>query len=455
MSPHARTTATRLRRWRPGVLAWALAVLVFAASTTLQIVGVPGTSSFGTRTRFDLDVYRIGGQLWHQGISLYAEGSLPFTSDGIWLPFTYPPFAALLFTPLGAIPLTAGGIAISIVSALCLLYATVVFLRMLHVGSSGNRPLAALWISAGAIWCNPFGMTMGFGQINMILLVLVVVDLFVIGRRRDNPANVLRGGLIGLASAVKLTPLVFLAVFAAGARWRAVATGVITFVLAAVIAVAWLPSDSLTYWTHTVFHTGRIGLPQGPINQNLNAFWLRLLGADNPAAPAAWVFSAIVVTALAGAAIWRALPIQAFADDPTPRDDVNAVAIACVVALWGLVVAPTTWAHHWVWSLPAILACGVIAVASRNRWTTRLYGGLAAVGIPVFAIGPFQLLPSAVDTWSWWQHLIGNTYLLWALAFLFLLWLKPFRTETPFNPDDARGPVDARLGPVVPTWPTD
>lgn len=442
MSPHARSTATRLRRWRPGVFAWVLAGLVFAASTTLQIVGVPGTSSFGTRTRFDLDVYRLGGQLWHQGISLYADGSLPFTADGIWLPFTYPPFAAMLFTPLGATPLNVAGVAVSIVSAACLLYVTVIFLRMLHVGDAGNRLLIGLWISAAAVWCNPFGMTMSFGQINIILLTLIVVDLFVVGRRPGNPVNVLRGGLTGLAAAIKLTPLVFLAVFAVGGKWRAVVTGVVTFVLAAVIAVAWLPSDSLTYWTHTVFHTGRIGLPQGAINQNLNAFWLRLFGADNPAAPAAWVLSGIVVTVLAAAAVWRTGPIRAFGPDPTPRDDVNAVAAACAIALWGLVIAPTTWAHHWVWALPAILTCAVIAVASRERWTTRLYGALAVLGVPVFAIGPFQLMPARVDAWTWWQQVVGNAYLLWGLAFLVLLWLKPFRSTAPFDPEGAVAVAD-------------
>ncbi|MFC0313820.1 glycosyltransferase 87 family protein [Gordonia phosphorivorans] len=429
MSPQARTTATRLRRWRPGTPAWALAALVFVASSTLQIVGVPGTSSFGTRTRFDLDVYRLGGQLWHQGISLYAEGSMPFTADGIWLPFTYPPFAALVFTPLGAISLAVGSIAISVVSVLCLVYVTVIFLRMLHVGSARNRPLLALWIAAVAVWCNPFGMTLGYGQINLILLVLIVTDLFVLGHRADAADSRLRGALIGLASAVKLTPLVFLGVFAAAGRWRAVLVGAATFLIAAVIAAAWLPADSFTYWTHTLFHTGRIGVPEGPINQNLNGAWLRLVGADNPVAPALWVVSALGVTVLAGLALARTRPVAAFAPGATHRDDVNALLAACVVGFWGLLVAPTTWAHHWAWALPAVLACFVIASAPSGRWATRLYGGLGIVGIPVFAIGPFQLMPKDVTTWAWWEHLVGNAYLLWTLAFLMLLWLLPFRRD--------------------------
>lgn len=435
MSPHARTTVTRLRHWRPGVIAWALAALVFAASSTLQVVGVPGTSSYGTRTRFDLDVYRLGGSLWHQGVSLYADGSLPFTQDGIWLPFTYPPFAALLFTPLGAIPLDAGGIALSVVSVAALVYVTVVVLRLLHVGNRANRPLLALWISALAVWSNPFGMTLSFGQINIILMAMIVVDLFVVGRRRTDspeaPASApLRGILIGLASAIKLTPLVFLGVFAAAARWRAFWTGVVTFAVAALIGAAWLPADSFVYWTHTVFHTGRIGVPEGPINQNLNAAWLRILGADNPAAPAAWVMSALAVTVLAAVALWRTRPVEAFGAHPTDHDDVNAVLATCIVALWGLLVAPTTWSHHWVWALPAILACFVVAGSSGTAWTVRIYGTLGVVGVPIFTIGPFQLLPENVTTWSWWQQIVGNAFLLWGLALLIALCAKPFRTRS-------------------------
>ncbi|MCK0440976.1 glycosyltransferase 87 family protein [Gordonia alkaliphila] len=427
MSPQARTTATRLRRWRPGALSWALAGLVFVASSTLQIVGVPGTSSFGTRTRFDLDVYRLGGQLWHQGISLYADGSMPFTADGIWLPFTYPPFAALVFTPLGALSLDVGGIAISVISVLCLVYVTVIFLRMLHVGSATNRPLLALWISAIAVWCNPFGMTLGYGQINLILLVLIVTDLFVLGHRPRVPDRKFRGALVGLASAIKLTPLVFLGVFAAAAKWRAVFVGIGTFVVAALIGAAWLPSDSYRYWTHTLFHTGRIGVPEGPINQNLNGAWLRLVGPENPVAPALWVISALAVTVLAGFALYRTRPVAAFARGASHRDDVNALLAACIVGLWGLLVAPTTWAHHWAWALPAVLACFVIASVPGSPWTARLYGGLGIVGIPIFAIGPFQLMPADTAAWNWWQHLVGNSYLFWTLGFLLLLWRKPFR----------------------------
>lgn len=111
-----------------------------------------------------MDVYRLGGQLWHQGFSLYADGSLPFTEDGIWLPFTYPPFAALLFTPLGAMSLAVTSIGVSVVTVLLLVYVTKVTFDVLGVGDRANRWQTALLLSAATVWFNPFGMTLGFGR---------------------------------------------------------------------------------------------------------------------------------------------------------------------------------------------------------------------------------------------------------------------------------------------------
>ncbi|GAC78652.1 putative mannosyltransferase [Gordonia malaquae NBRC 108250] len=402
-----------------------LTALVFIVSSTLQIAGVPFTSSFGTRTRFDMDVYRLGGQLWHQGFSLYADGSLPFTEDGIWLPFTYPPFAALLFTPLGAMSLAVTSIGVSVVTVLLLVYVTKVTFDVLGVGDRANRWQTALLLSAATVWFNPFGMTLGFGQINLVLMAVIVVDVFVMGRR-PGPSTALQGVLTGLAAAVKLTPLVFLGVFLMAERIRAVAAGVVAFVGAALIAWVWIPDDSKTYWTDTVFHTGRIGEPEGRINQNLNALWLRLFDDGGSTASVLWVLSSLLVTVPAVFAVLAARPREAFAPGPI-GGRVNAMVVTCAIAVWGLLVSPTTWAHHWVWCVPAIVTALVFVSRTDSPRVRAVYGSLAAVGTVIFAMGPFQLLPPIQDGWSWWQHIVGNAYPLWGIALLIAFWRLPYR----------------------------
>ncbi|WP_341257293.1 glycosyltransferase 87 family protein [Gordonia malaquae] len=425
MSSSIRAAESTLRRWRPGPGVSTLTALVFIVSSTLQIAGVPFTSSFGTRTRFDMDVYRLGGQLWHQGFSLYADGSLPFTEDGIWLPFTYPPFAALLFTPLGAMSLAVTSIGVSVVTALLLVYVTKVTFDVLGVGDRANRWQTALLLSAATVWFNPFGMTLGFGQINLVLMAVIVVDVFVMGRR-PGPSTALQGVLTGLAAAVKLTPLVFLGVFLMAGRIRAVVAGVVAFVGAALIAWVWIPDDSKTYWTDTVFHTGRIGEPEGRINQNLNALWLRLFDDGGSTASVLWVLSSLLVTVPAVFAVLAARPREAFAPGPI-GGRVNAMVVTCAIAVWGLLVSPTTWAHHWVWCVPAIVTALVFVSRTDSPRVRAVYGSLAAVGTVIFAMGPFQLLPPIQDGWSWWQHIVGNAYPLWGIALLVAFWHLPYR----------------------------
>ena len=415
--------AERLTRWSPGPAARAAIVAAFALSAALQILGVPFTSSFGTRTRFDMDVYRIGGQIWHQGLSLYADGSMPFTADGIWLPFTYQPFAALLFTPLCAIPLAVASIGISLVTAALLVYVTKLSLAVLDIGSPGNRWWLAIAASVATIWFNPFWMTLGFGQINVVLMAMIMIDVFVLHRAGGRRAQ---GVLIGIASAVKLTPLVFLGVFLVARRFRAVATGLAAFVGAAAIGWIWMPADSRTYWTDTLFHTARIGQPEGRINQNLNAAWLRVFGDAGSAAEVAWILSSVAATVLALAAVLAARPAEAFARGPmTGR--VDALAITCAVAVWGLLVSPTTWAHHWVWCVPALLLCLTIGWRVDERRYRATYFGLAGTGVVIFAVGPFQLLPPIEHGWAAWQHLIGNAFTLWGVTLLVALWRLPYR----------------------------
>ena len=412
-----------LGRWAPSRAVRALVGLAFVISAAMQMFGVPFTSSFGTRTRIDLDVYRIGAQIWQDGQSLYADGSMPFTSDGIWLPFTYPPFAALGFVPLGAMPLQVAGILMSLVTIALLVISVTIVLRLLSIGTAHSRLWITLAICAGALWLNPVWMTLGFGQVNVVLMAMVIIDVFVLARLR-RPYSRAQGVLIGLAAAIKLTPLVFFFVFVAARRWRAVCTAAATFVFAGALAWVWLPADSFGYWTHTLFHTTRIGDPAGRINQNLNAAWVRVL----PGTPGqiAWVLSALAVTALAFYAVRSCGPVRALATGGSPADRINAMLVTCAIAVWGLLVSPTSWAHHWVWAIPLILTAVVIAARSPERNTQIAYACLAVSGLIVFSLGAFQLLPKDSSSWTVIEQIVGSSYSIWGIAALFLIWRFPY-----------------------------
>ena len=393
-----------LTGWSPSRAVIAAIVAAFAVTAMIRVTGTPFTHSFGRFDRIDIDVYRLGAQMWRNGGSLYASGSMPFTTDGIWLPFTYPPFAALSFLPFTAVPLVVAGTVMAVVTLIATVVGTAIVLRALRIGSDGNRVWIVLAVSTVALWTNPYWMTLGFGQINVVLLVLVAVDLLVLGPRGSR----WHGVLIGVAAAIKLTPLAFVLWLLVRRDGRAVLRAVGTFAAAAVIALVWAPSDSVRYWSHTVFHTDRIGDLAGGINQSVNGMWIRLLGSGG-GEQLVWVASVVVLTTLAWVAISRAR---------TVGGDVLGV---CVTAVWAVMVSPTSWAHHWVWSVPAVLALAAAAVRTDHPRPRRVLLGTAGTGLVVVGVAPFQFFHGDPTRWSVAQTVLGNAFCLWGLALLVVM----------------------------------
>jgi alpha-1,2-mannosyltransferase len=241
----------------------------------------------------------------------------------------------------------------------------------------------------------PVRLSLSFGQVNLLLMALVVADCLL--PRTWWP----RGTLIGIAAAVKLTPFAFLLFFAAGRRWRPVWTAVAAFAVVTLVAWAFWPPSLGAYLSTVLGDPTRIGGLTYVGNQSLNGFWHRL-GVDSTAV---WVVSVLAVVALGWLAVHRT---------HAAGDHVGAL-LATAVA--GLLASPVSWSHHWVW---AVVALAWLAPRVRT-WPTRI---TAAVGLLLFVLPPHWILPNRYDReldWSWWQHIVGNDYTWCGLALLLVL----------------------------------
>ena len=88
------------------------------------------------------------------------------------------------------------------------------------------------------------------------------------------------------------------------------------------------------------------------------------------------------------------------------------LALICV-AMFGLVVSPVSWSHHWVWALPTVIVCGVVAYRHRHA----LLGAVTAAGVALMVWTPITLMPEHHETTaSLWRQLVGGSYVWWALA---------------------------------------
>ncbi|WP_312884554.1 glycosyltransferase 87 family protein [Nocardia barduliensis] len=343
----------------------------------------------------DLQVYRNGARVWLDGGDLY--GPMP-PVEGIGLPFTYPPLAALFFAPLALMPLLLAEVLVVATNVASL--GISLWLVLARLRPELSRPaVLTLVIAAVAVaqFFEPIRQTFGFGQINLVLLAAITLDCLM--RKPFWP----RGMLIGIAVSVKLIPAGYLLYFVLRKDWKAAGTLVVSAIAAVGLGFLLFPSDSVDYWFHTLADTGRIGPPYFAGNQSIKGMAFRL-GVGDTVATLLWITLSVLAVALA--AVWMRRLIDAGA----------TVAALLVNAAAVLLVSPVSWSHHWVWIAPALVLTADLMV--RGARSPRVIGAVAA-GCVLFLIGPHWLLPHSRDReldWAWWQQIIGSSYVLATLA---------------------------------------
>jgi alpha-1,2-mannosyltransferase len=405
--PQADRLFRDMSRWRSPdgagrwpTVAWRLFQLLTLAALVWACWRLLGHSTY----RIDIDVYRMGGRAWLDGRPLYADGATFKTQAGLDLPFTYPPLAAVVFAPFALLPLPVAGTAITITTLLLLIVSTVIVLTRLDVWPTTSVTIEPAWLRRGwlaaaivapvVVYLEPIRANFDFGQINVVLMTLVIADC--VPRRTPWP----RGILLGVAIALKLTPAVFLLYFVLRRDTRTLVITASSAAVATLIGFVFAWRDSWEYWTATVRNTDRIGTATLNTNQNI-AGTLARLGLGEGERFALWVLLCFVVL---GATIWAARR--------SLRADQPLLALICV-AMFGLVVSPISWSHHWVWALPTVLVCAVVAYRRRNL----LLGAVTAAGVALMVWTPITLMPEHHETTaSLWRQLAGGSYLWWALA---------------------------------------
>ena len=389
-------------------------VAAAAISAYAVVYGRPGEAPFLPERfkltppyRIDLDVYRLGAETLLRGGDLY--GTLPDTEIGANLPFTYPPIAAMLFAPLALLTMRDANLLFSFGTFGLLVVVMVLVIRELTDVRGPRLMLAGLAAGTVGFWLGPVRESVEFGQVNVALMALVVVDV-VVGRGKR-----WQGVLTGLAMAIKLTPAVFLAYFLVKREWRALATAVASALLFTLLGflVAW--EESIRYWTGTITDPDRIGGLAYVSNQSMNGVLLRL-GLDGGAATLTW----FLLSAVLGLSL-LVLMVRLFQRG-------HNLAAALTMGVYALLASPVSWSHHWVWAGPAILL--LLIWARRYRSPGAL--ALAGSGLLIFITRLIWDLPDEDALqglgWTWQQHLPGNAQAAWALAFLaFLAFGSPAR----------------------------
>lgn len=333
---------------------------------------------------FDLSVYYGAVNYWTHtpGVSIY-DFITPQSTYG----FTYPPFAAIVMLPFA---LMEWHVAI-VVTCVAIVAATLAVLFW-FVAPLARRHGWNLWYAMGiavaiAIAFDPLRETFLFGQVNMYLVAMVGFDLLVLTARNSRFSGV----GIGLATAIKLTPGVFIVYLLVTKRWRAALTASAAAAGATLVGAAFTPDASRVFFTDALWNTDRVGQTAFISNQSLNGAVSRLNYLDP--STTLWIVSVVLVLAIWAVRVRRA--VQA-------GDERTGFALTGVVTC---LISPITWIHHLVWVMPALmLLVGHAFDASPKR--RRMVWGITAFSFVVLA----SRLAWAYD--NRWYH----GFLLWFMS---------------------------------------
>lgn len=395
---NARRDSAAIRRAVKARLAAGFAPLALAVSVVSRIAW---TYLAANGTNFvDLHVYVGGGSVLGTDDRLYQYVYAGPTM--VPLPFTYPPFAALVFYPLHWIPFAA--IAFGwLLGVIAGLYAVVRVSQRLLGG--GSRAVAMGWTAIG-IWLDPVRSTLDYGQINVFLCLAGLCA--VLSRRWW-----LSGLLVGVAAGVKLTPAITGLYFLGARRYGAAVCAACVFVLTGALAYLGFGDEVRHYFRDLVFDPSRMGSVASPFNQSLRGVIGVLTGRD--AGFSAVMLIALAVTAMLALRAWRV----AYHRAGSPPDRLAGIL---VVQLFGLLVSPISWTHHWVWIVP-LLVWLTHGVRGSRRGARVLCGVWLLVTLVCSPLALKYVENSGAQ--PWFYHLPGLIYVATAVGTLGWIALSP------------------------------
>ncbi|MEV4275838.1 glycosyltransferase 87 family protein [Actinoplanes xinjiangensis] len=360
------------------------AMVIGLASITVGLVVI----AVFRNSYFDSRVYHGAIVYWFRDGGMVYDFLRPGTPYG----FTYPPFAGLVMSPMTVLPL----LMVMILATIGTVVTTALLVWWL-AGPLIRRHGWPVRFAFAIALCltiafEPVRETISFGQVNTLLLALVAGDM-ILGLDKGRKWA---GVGIGLATAIKLTPGVFILYLLVTRRWRALGTAIGTATGVTLLAGAIFPDESREFWTSALWDTNRVGLLHYLSNQSERGMLARL--------PIEEIESRVwLVLVLATLAVWAWRVAKA-------REDV--IGGLALTGLLSCLISPVTWIHHCVWLIPALIRC--LSYFEEHR--SRFYLGAAA----------YVVMTSHV-TWLWdkaprppLMFLGGNVYVWFSLALL--LW---------------------------------
>lgn len=377
-----------------------LAILVLGATyfIALDSARIPG---------LDFKVYRAGGDvLLHDPSGVYAPILGPAFDPG--LPFTYPPFAAALFSVFALMPFPVSYAIVNLIS----LTLGFLVIRDLTARAHTLFPAIARWTplwltSLVFIASGPFRDTILLGQVNLILMGAIY--LTAVRSKSLWPFAV----AVGLCSGVKLTPLAFMLIPLALGRLMPILIAAGTFLATQLATLLVWPELTIEFWTKAVVDPSRVGNVGYIDNLSIRGIIERL-----EAPTVLWLVLSLITVGLFYAAM------------RTLRSRLSMVSQLGLGAACAALISPVSWSHHWVWFPVFVFALAEASTLVNFAWR-RLFWTACAVGGVILFLSPKLIVRGlGLDPDSdmpWWAFSLDTLFVAAVLACTAVIAAAAFR----------------------------
>jgi len=332
----------------------------------------------------DFHVYRYASVLAMHGSDIYAGNLAGPGLGGHGLPFTYPPFALLALLPTALAGWSTAYHVWGLAAAFAIAWTeNAVAVRMIPLGSGTHRAAilacALTLTAASTMMVNEISM----GQVNSLLMLACLADL--LRPRHGRLARLIPAGtLVGVATAIKLTPGLFICYFVVTRQWRLARNSALAAAACMIAAAAVYPAMSEQFLTSVIWHLPHLVAFGHTFSSSGNNSVQGILAAIGRWTSPLRTLSSVAVAALG---LWAARVCHRLGHE------LEAWLITGITAQ---LASPVSWIHHWIWLAPAVLLATLDA-----RTRVRRAGTALVVVMLLIGPGAGQYLLVHGPAWTW------------------------------------------------------
>lgn len=339
----------------------------------------------------DFSSYYYGAQTILHGGNPYLGG------ENFFGPFLYPPFALLFFLPFTFVSFFIAEKIFVVLSMLCLLLSFFILFKLFKISSFS---LLAIFLLTLVFNFFPEKFTLGMGQINNVVLLLMSLFLFFYIKKREY----LAGMFLAIAIMLKLSPIILVLFLFIDKRWKVLlATGTSLFIMTLAIVFFVAPENNI-YFLKTVLPSLINSWKIDYYNQALSGFLQREI-PNIFLQQLLRTFLDIVLFLTSLFFIWKYR---------SKNDNTRLLSLSILMTL-SLIINAFSWQHHFVWLLiPFIITFMYI---KKHHLHIKFY---ILLGISYFLVAINLKNPSVVPT-ILQSHVLYGALLLYILDMYLLM----------------------------------